>query len=276
MFNEILVNDRSTIDKKKKVSANRKPVYISLTSMFNRQQRLYECLFNLLKQSYKPDKIYIYLSEDPSFFDNGFINKKITYQPLLSLLNKNKIFNILWGKDIGPYGKLLPLLKIKWSDDCLIITVDDDTVYDFNLIKNLVEDYKKYNCVISYRGFKPSITDITELKYNVNKGKEKKNMFNFPTGKGGILYHPTFFHKTGDLIFNEDVFKNICKTADDVWFLLVRIANKVECYLGTKKWFLKDNHAPIGLYTINNKNNCYKNNKQITDVVCKFKELGYL
>ena len=63
------------IDKKKKVSANRKPVYISLTSMFNRQQRLYECLFNLLKQSYKPDKIYIYLSEDPSFFDNGFINK---------------------------------------------------------------------------------------------------------------------------------------------------------------------------------------------------------
>lgn len=252
------------------------PIYISLTSIYRRQHLLYQCLVGVLKQTLQPTFIYLYLSEYPSFFDDGFNNQKITNEKLKKLIDENERIEIIWGEDIGPHGKLLPLLKKKWEEDCLIITLDDDTIYDFNLIKNLVEDYKKYNCVISYRGFKPGITDITELKYGDNKGKEKKNMFNFPTGKGGILYHPTFFHKTGDLIFNEDVFKNICKTADDVWFLLVRIANKVECYLGTKKWLLKDNHDPTGLYTINNKNYFYKNNKQITDIVCKFKELGYL
>ena len=47
------------------------PVYISMTSMFRRQGRLFECLKNILKQSYKPTKIFIYLSEDASFFDDG-------------------------------------------------------------------------------------------------------------------------------------------------------------------------------------------------------------
>ena len=104
-------------------------------------------------------------SEDKSLFDNGFVNKKLTFKPLEYLLKKNDIFKVFWGNDIGHYGKLLPLLKKKWKEDCLIITLDDDTVYNLKLIKNMVEDYKKNKCVICYRGFTPDITNIEEMTY---------------------------------------------------------------------------------------------------------------
>ena len=51
------------------------------------------------------------------------------------------------------YRKLLPLLKDKWNEDCIIITIDDDTIYDTNLIENLVNDYHTNKCVIGNRGF---------------------------------------------------------------------------------------------------------------------------
>ena len=30
---------------------------------------------------------------------------------------------------------------------------------------------------------------------NAKPVENYRNLFNFPTGKGGILYHPSFFHK---------------------------------------------------------------------------------
>lgn len=256
-----------------------KPVYISLTSIFSRQERLYIVLSNLLKQTLLPNKIYIYLSDKPSFFDNGYVNRKITYIPLENLIKKyDNIFNIIWGDDIGSYGKLLPLLKIKWKEDCLIITLDDDTIYDFNLIKNLILDYNKHNCVINYRGFTPNIKEnLTYFNYNCKKNIKKKYIYNFPTGKAGILYHPSFFHKTGNLIFDETIYKNICKTGDDIWYYFIRIANNIECYIDNKKWLYKDLHVvKNSLCIINNKNDSKNNNEQIKNVFLKLTELGYL
>ena len=142
-------------------------IYISVTSMFTRQHQLYLALKSILKQSQMPDKIFLYLSEEPSNFDNGFINKIITNMHLFNLIRQNEdMFQIIWGNDIGPYGKLLPLLKEKWNEDCLIITIDDDTVYDNNLIKNMVNDYNKHKCVINYRGFTPKMNVLSDFDYN--------------------------------------------------------------------------------------------------------------
>ena len=55
------------------------------------------------------------------------------------------------------------------------------------------------------------------------KGKlQKISLYNFLTGKGGILYKPEFFHKTKNLIFNEEIYLNICNKQDDLWFYIVR------------------------------------------------------
>lgn len=34
---------------------------------------------------------------------------------------------------------------------------------------------------------------------------------------------------------------NCCKTADDVWFMLIRVLNGVDCYLDEKVYMDKDN-----------------------------------
>ena len=67
------------------------------------------------------------------------------------------------GKNTGPYRKLLPLLKDKWDEDCIIITLDDDVIYYTKLIKNLVNDYNKHKCSIGYRGFTPYLINLKIL-----------------------------------------------------------------------------------------------------------------
>jgi len=249
------------------------PVYLSLTSIYNNQNRLLLTLQSVLSQTLIPDKVFIYLSEFPSFFDNGFENKQITNTNLLNLINNNHIINIKWGKDIGPFGKLLPLLEDKWNEDCIIITIDDDTIYSNNLIENLVHDYYNYKCVINYRSFTPSFNHIDNFDYHKRKDLEKLSLYNFPTGKGGILYKPEFFKKTNNLIFDQNIYLNTCSKQDDIWFYIIRILNNIPCYTDNKKWHTKDITSNGLYFNYNSKNN--ENTKAFKKTIEKLKDLNY-
>jgi hypothetical protein len=48
----------------------------------------------------------------------------------------------------------------------------------------------------------------------------------FPTGVGGVLYPP---HGLSPEVFNRDVFRRICPTADDVWLKVMSLLNNVPC-----------------------------------------------
>jgi hypothetical protein len=224
---------------------------------------LLETLKSIISQSKKPDKIYLYLSENPYILDSGFKDKIITNTNLLNFLKINdKLIEINWEKNIGSYRKLIPLLKKKWNEDCIIITIDDDTVYDNNLIKNLVDDYNKYKCVVGYRGFTPKFDVFKNFNYKTRSKLQNHSLYNFLTGKGGILYKPDFFHKTKDLIFDEKIYLNTCGKQDDVWFYIIRVMNNVKCFTRVRKWQQKD-LSDEGLYvkfnSINNNNTvCFK------------------
>lgn len=274
----VLYNIMTTFDK---------PVYVSLTSIERNQVELLETLKSIVvSQSLKPTQVFLYLSDEPSFFDNGFTGKKIANVELNNFINvHNETIHIEWGKDIGPYGKLLPILKQKWDEDCLIITVDDDTIYHKDLVKNLVQDYCKHHCVIGYRGFVPNAKNIFEITYDdrlqnigtFEPNREKsRHLLNFPTGKGGVLYHPAFFHRTEELIFENRIYLDTCATADDVWFCLLRIMNQVPCHLEAKPWLEKD-ISTSGLFVNFNHNN-NKNNMHIKKTVQRLRDLypGYM
>jgi predicted O-methyltransferase YrrM len=249
------------------------PVYISLTSIFKNQDILIQTLQSIMKQTRLPDKICLYLSEEPYILDDGFKDKKITNSGLLKYINDNSIIDIKWVKNIGSYRKLLPLLKDKWDEDCIIITIDDDTIYDTNLIENLVNDYHNNKCVIGYRGFTPSFDKLENFDYLKHVELQHLSLYNFFTGKGGILYKPQFFHKTHDLIFNDKIYLNTCPTGDDIWFYIVRLLNNVKGYIGNKKWQVKD-LTRDGLFAkFNSKNNL--NNKSFKNTFKKLKELEY-
>ena len=226
------------------------PIYISMTSIFSRQYILFTTLTTLLQQSTKPDAIFLYLSEKPYLLDTGFTNKKITNRKLANLLksNRDNIY-ISWVENIGPYRKLLPLLKEKWTEDCFIITVDDDVMYSPELVKELVNNYNKNKCVVGYRGRTPHNNDLAKFNYKKYKTKlTNLSLYNFTTGRGSILYKPSFFYKTHDLIFDANIYLSTCPTADDIWFHLIRIKNNISCYIITTSSYQTKYIDTIGLY----------------------------
>ena len=249
------------------------PVYISLTSIFKNQDMLLQTLQSIMKQTKLPDKIFLYLSEESYILDTGFKDKKITDSYLLKFINNNSIIDIKWVKNTGSYRKLLPLLKDKWDEDCIIITIDDDTLYDTHLIENLINDYNKQDCVISYRGFTPLFDKLENFDYLKRDKSQHLSLYNFITGKGGVLYKPQFFHKTHDLIFNDKIYLDTCPTSDDIWFYIVRLLNNVKGYLGNKNWEIKD-LTNNGLYSNFNRHN-NTNTSSFKKTLKKIKELEY-
>lgn len=249
------------------------PVYISLTTIFQNQDILLQTLKSINKQSRKPDKIYVFLSEESYLLDEGFANREITNESLQKYIDENPLVEIQWVKNTGPYRKLLPLLKQKWHEDCIIITIDDDTFYDCDLIANLLRDYKEHHCVVGYRGFTASCDKAENFDYGHRTSPQALSKYNFLTGKGGILYKPEFFQKTKELIFDE-IYLETCHTADDLWFFIVRLLNNVNCYIGDKSWSIQDNDPKIGLFQkFNGKKDC--NTRMFQDTIKKLKELNY-
>lgn len=209
--------------------------YISLTSIFDKQDYLIKTLHTIKNQNVLPNKCYIYLSEEPYLLDKGFKNKKIN-EELFTFINSNDIFEIKWVQNIGPYRKLLFLLKEKWDEDCIILTIDDDILYNTNIVEDYINDYNKYKCCISYRGFTPNFQekDFSDFGYNKRKNTHLKSIFNFANSGVGMVTHPSFFHKTSDLIFNENVYKSLCNTGDDIWYYFCRIANRIDTVIINK------------------------------------------
>ena len=282
-------------NKKETFDDNKQFIYVSVTTIFQNQNMLLNTLRSIVSQTQLPDKVYIYLSEENYLLDTGFTEKKITNKELLNFLSNNKkLFHIKWVKNEGPYRKLLPLLKEKWNEDCIIITIDDDMTYHNEFINNLVSDYNKYKCVINYRGFTPKMNDISEFNYkkrhynnyweptlNTNN-KYSKYIFNFSTNGAGTLFKPEFFHKTKDLVFNKDLYLDICKTNDDIWFYITRFKNNIDCYIDNSKNNLftmqnetlrhTDNNNKGGLwYTYNNNETeiFHKTLKEVNKVLYK-------
>lgn len=230
-------------------------IYISLTSIFKNQDILCQTLQSILQQTMKPNKIFVHLSEEEYILDTGFKDKQITSKKLYSLIHYNPMIKIVWVKNTGPYRKLLPLLKNKWKENCFIITIDDDQIYDKNLIKHLIKDYKLYKCCIGYRGFTPDMKTLQDFDYQKRKKLNPCSLYNFLTGVGSVLYKPEFFYKTKHILFEEHIYMSICPKQDDIWFYILRIMNNIKCYVGNKNWSMKD-LTDNGLYCqFNSKNN---------------------
>ena len=252
-------------------------LYVSVTSIKQNQTRLLSTLMSIMTQTIKPDKCFIYLSEEPYLLDEGF-KGRILNKNLENFINKNNLFELRWCINTGPYRKLLPLLKEKFDEDCVILTIDDDVIYHRWLIKYYLQDYAYYNCCINYRGYTMGF-DKSIKEFNYKKRFNYKltpySLYNFHTGKAGVLYHPCFFHKTGNLIFNEGLYMKCCPTGDDIWFNLCRIANGVNCFVKPRQYSFKDNTNKK--YCLFNKYNRINdlNSLNIRKTVDALTKLGY-
>ncbi len=191
---------------------------VSLTSFPFRIPTLHITIESLLNQTMKPDKIILQLSEDEFPNREGDLPEN-----LLKLREQGLIIN--WNKgNIKSYKKLIPTLK-QYPND-IIITVDDDFIYDKNLIKLLWKAYEKNPKLIHcHRATKFSLKKDGEFKVKGVKWYKKPSFGNKLVGCGGVLYPPNILYKD---ITNEELFTTLAPTNDDIWFWLMAVMNNVK------------------------------------------------
>lgn len=184
-------------------------IIISLTSFPTRINRLWIVIETLLRQKTKPDLIILWLSKE-QFPNISFVPKS-----LIKLQNRGlKI--VLCENDLKSHKKYYYAMK-EFPND-IIVTVDDDVIYNSNLLTYLVDLNKKYPRAICCN----NAALIKVYNNNISPYLDWKNIkfpqspsFNLmPIGMGGILYPPNVMHND---IFDVQVFRKYCFFADDIW-----------------------------------------------------------
>jgi hypothetical protein len=231
------------------------PIIVSFTTINSRIPYIEPMINSLLKQTLRPDKINLYISDEKGILNNGIKKNKIPVF-INELVNK-KLINLIYTKDIGPHTKLIPCLSEYWNKDCVIITVDDDRIYPNNLIKILYKNYLAKNCIISCTATKMVFNNnnLLSIEKYINWPKAVgKDLLNFAKGFDGVLYKPEFFTK---VIFDINGIKTCCDRQDDVWFNLMRLIKKIPVFAIKEKMEISSLIIPkkTELWTTNRLNN---------------------
>ena len=201
-------------------------IIVSLTSYPARLNKLHLVIRSLLHQKMLPRYIILYLGNDTKTNDIPKSLKKL--QKYNFIIKENY-------EDLKPHKKYFYAMQ-EFSDK-IIITVDDDLIYDENLISDLYNSYKKYpNCVSARRVHKMTQKDNKIESYN-NWLWEYKNELNpshslLATGCGGVLYPAHIFPKE---TFNKDDIKKYCLNTDDIWLKFMELKNDIKVVFTNSK-----------------------------------------
>ncbi len=194
---------------------------ISLTSFPERMVDIQYCLYSLLNQSLKPRKLILWLAEEQ------FPNKEEDIPEQILKLKDNGL-TIKWYHDIRSYKKLIPAIK-EYPDD-FIVTADDDLFYPQDWLENMWKTYKENpDTIVASRCRYISFDDNNEIEkyenWHLVREDPTTSFLNFPTSGGGVLFFPNCLSKT---VLDEDLFKKLCPTSDDVWFWAMAVLNKTK------------------------------------------------
>lgn len=185
------------------------PLIVSLTSYGQRIEQVHLTIESLLRQTYKPNRIILWLGE----------NERSKPVPAALKLQTKRGLEIRYTPDIGSYKKLIPAL-IEFPDS-IIITVDDDMIYDVSMIDRLVRGHKKFpGCVITNVALK--ITRKPMRTWTLVDEYDVPDMNLLAIGYGGTLYPPKAFAKE---VTDRKLFMQLCPSTDDVWFRVMAIRN---------------------------------------------------
>ncbi len=192
---------------------------VSLASYSKRISTLHICLESIFSQTLLPKRILLYL-------DNSVLPNDIPAE-VLEFVEKG-LEIIFVSNDIVSHNKYY--YTFKDFPDEVVITVDDDVIYDRCTFCNLFKTYQKYpNCVCATR-----VTYMMFDENNViepyNKWISEYDQLLYPSkklvavGVGGILYPPHIF---SDEIFDKNKIMQLALTADDIWLKIMQLKNNI-------------------------------------------------
>ena len=195
-------------------------IIVSLTSFPAVIPFAIQSIQSILNGSVLPDKIVLYLTA--SQFPNDVISAE-----LQELEDKNSIFEVrFYEENIRSYTKLVPALKDFPND--IIVTIDDDILYDKSMLKGLLQLHEKYpHAIIGHRvrHLKPGLPYRKWKRYKEHRYilKSLRPIFgNVQTGVGGVLYPPNSLKAE---MLDSKIFMEMAPSVDDIWFWAAAVAN---------------------------------------------------
>lgn len=206
-----------------------KNLIVSLTTFPTRINDVWMTIECLLRQTYMPEKIILWLSKEQ------FSSKKDLPESLLKL--ENDVFEMRFvNGDIRSHKKYV--YAFNEFPTKLIVTIDDDIIYSPNLIENLVKANRQYpnDVLCCYARI---------IKWNKSKCLEPYN--NWPVTSnidctelffgsgGGTLFQPSKLYKD---VLNVELSKELTPLADDIWLNAMCRLSKLKIRLITRSLYL--------------------------------------
>lgn len=240
-----------------------KQVIVSLTTHGKRIYEVFKSIESVMQGTWLPNRIVLWISED---YQNMPLPETLIRQQKRGL-------EIEYVKDVGPHTKLIPALK-KFPED-IIVTIDDDMYYQYDMLENLIKAYLHDSSSIHANRVTVMTFDERErlnsyLQWKHYSHPIQDTRLNLITGVEGCLYPP---HSLCDEVFNESVFRKTCPYADDVWFTAMALLQGTlvkhvythysdGCAGGVENLSMQD----IGLSLQNDNQEDCRNDKQIKAV----------
>lgn len=246
-FCEKVIRRYYSLNRKNDVGINKEVVrsrelIVSLTTIPSRIDSVYLTVESMLRQTYKPDKIILWLAEDE--FHNVALPNNLLKQSKRGL-------EIRYCENLKSHKKYYETMR--QFPQALLVTIDDDIFYSERLLENLVRAYVRNPACIICSG-------AHLVKYKRKKEPEcYNNWASFHTWsqffpKEKISYdfsHESIFFTSGSGTLipvwkmpKECLDKNLamclCPTADDVWLnYMARITNtKIVPLRSVDGWFI--------------------------------------
>ena len=202
----------------------RKPrIIVSLTSFPARINYVSKVIQRMLIQTVKPDEIILWLSIEQ-------FPQKEKELPVSLLELKKYGVKIEWCEgDMKAYKKFLPAFK-QYPDD-LVIILDDDLIYHTDIVERLYRAHLQFpNAIIASRCHEIGMDEQGKISpYSTWKKECENDTYKpkydwFLTGGAGTLFPPHIF---GTEMHEEEVIRELCPWADDIWLNINAAINHV-------------------------------------------------
>lgn len=183
------------------------PVIVTLTSIASRLATLHLTIRSLLAQSVKPERVVLWLHHD----------LKLQVPESLVELQGN-VFEIRYVDLNCSHCKLVHALEA--FPDRILVTCDDDLIYDHTWLERLYRDHQRYpDDIISHECRKISYDADEQLlpykQWPYLKQTGVSGMDLLLLGYSGVLYPPgSLMQQAVDV----ELFMQLAPKADDLWF----------------------------------------------------------
>tara|TARA_B110000037_G_C17121604_1_gene506084 strand:- start:3123 stop:4223 length:1101 start_codon:yes stop_codon:yes gene_type:complete len=196
-----------------------KKVYVALTTIPSRATKdilLYNLNYLLNTQTITIDKIFITIPKKYIRF------KEVIPESIITILESHdKIEIIHIEEDLGPASKYLGPLIHKYNEieNNLLVIIDDDRIYNKNLIKHFLIAHNSYPDTTFITGhwktfFEKNYKALNEDYIDIIKKKEKNNtVVEFGDGLGGFFGCCLYVKELQNFInYNKNILKNVPKS----------------------------------------------------------------